>query len=456
MLEKLKYLRNHLAGKRVGVVGLGIVGKAVAAHLLKAGAHVIALDTRDVMFPGIEVVKADTSDAKHLDAALQGIVLLIISPGVDPRTPLVQQALVHGIAVCGELALIDRFPARLLSITGTNGKSTTTALAGAMLQACGAKTFVGGNLGDPVIAWVDAKKLTDVAVLELSSYQLETAHDFRSDVAVVLNVTPDHADRYHALSDYVAAKQRLLEQLKPNGIAILSADDPQVVAMQKSTQARTWWFSTEQRAVTHGVVWDPQRDEVRGYGDARALDGFSLQHPRLIGKHNRENSLAALLGTHALGYYEGLQTGYQAFQGLEHRLEFVAEINGVLFINDSKATNDAAAAIGVTAVNSMDRPIILLVGGRDKGAGYARLLQASQKHVKQIVAFGEAKDLVRNAFAPSIATHSCETMQEALEFARSQAQSGDVVLLSPACSSFDAFTNYSERGRVFKEWVLAA
>ncbi len=436
-------------GRRVGVLGLGVAGRAMALHLVRRGAVVVGAD-RKTSIPSADLLR-EHGIALRLgevgEDTLADVEVLVVSPGADPRQPAVQAALARGVPVLGELELVGRLPAKVVAITGTNGKSTTCALAGALLEGCGRQSFVGANFGEPVVSWVDAGAAADVAVLELSSFQLETSYRFAPDVAVVLNVTPDHLDRYDSIEDYALAKQRLLTNMSQSGVAVLSYDDPRVREMAKATRARVWWFATRAHDIPGDGAW-LSGGRLLARGEPADLDGFDLSHPRLLGRHNRENAIAALLVARALGIDDRAKLGsaYQGFAGLPHRLELVAEGGGVRFINDSKATNDDAAAIAVQAV---DGPILLLVGGRSKGGGYEALLRVACGKVRLAVAFGEAKDEIAAALGAHLDLVLAADLEDAFARAVAQARSGEVVLLAPACSSFDGFVDYTARGKAF-------
>ena len=440
-------------GRRIGVLGLGISGTAMALYLAHRGAHVVGLDQRThldddaLKAAGIELRLGPSVATGDLEA-------LALSPGAHPHQPLVQALLQAHKPVFGELELAGTLPAPVAAITGTNGKSTTTALLGALVQSLGKSAFVGGNLGEPILGWLDAGPPVDFAVLELSSYQLETAYHFAPEVGLVLNVTPDHLERYGDMGVYAAVKELLVRSVQRSGVTILNAADPLVRRMASSAQGRVWWFCTDDDIELPG-------DGVRLVGDtlvpSGALQDFgevSLRHPRLFGRHNRENALAAFLAAHALGLApqaRSLLPGYLSFEGLEHRLELAGEVQGVCYINDSKATNDSSAA---TALYAMDRPVILLAGGKDKGGGYQETVQAAQvAQVRLVVTFGAAAQKIAAAFADGPEIVVCKSMLQACQVAAERAQDGDAVLLAPACSSFDEFTNYEQRGRVFKAWV---
>lgn len=448
------------AGARVAVLGLGVAGRAMALHLRRRGAQVFGLDARPLGPAELpELVAAGVTLAGPATPALLAQMEgLCLAPGVDPRLPIVQATRTRGCPIFGELALAGRLPRPVLAITGTNGKSTTTELAAALVRGCGRSAFAGGNLGTPILTWLDAGAAADVAVLELSSYMLEEAEGFACDAAVILNLTPDHLERYADLAAYAAAKARLLTTLSTTGTAVLNADDPRVRALAVGCRARLLWFSARGAALPGDGVRLLDGAWI-GEGALAAWGGLELAQPHLLGQHNRENALAACLGIYALGLAgraAQLAPAYAAFAGLPHRLQRVGEVAGVTYINDSKATNDAAAATGVRAVVG---PLVLLVGGRDKGGGYAELLAAlSGRPLRAVVAYGAAAPILAAAFAagaPALPLHRAADLAAACAVARRLAQAGDTVLLSPACSSFDAFTDYTQRGAAFAGWVAA-
>lgn len=451
---KLADLLKHLRGRKVGVLGLGISGKAMAHHLLRHGATVLAADNNirvrvdELRSLGCQI-QLGATDASTF-ANVEG---LAISPGADSKQPAVQAVLDKGLPVFGELELCGSLPAKVAAVTGTNGKSTTTALLGTLVEGLGQRTFVGGNLGDPIVGWLDSGRVVDAAIVELSSYQLETAYHFRADVAVLLNLQPDHVERYASMHAYGLAKRRLIENQSADGIAVLNRDDAAVVDMAKHAGGRIWWFSTNDQPFDGDGAF-LSGDQMVPCGALQSFGPIDLYHERLFGRHNRENALAAILATWGLMgpqvQREDLLRAYRSFRGLEHRLEWVGESRGITFINDSKATNDQSAAVAVAA---LQKPIVLLVGGRDKHAGYSELLRNSKTKVRSVIAFGEARHVIAQAFAGHHDVHVCEKMQNGFEEATRLAQPGDVVLLSPACSSFDEFENYAHRGRVFKTLV---
>jgi UDP-N-acetylmuramoylalanine--D-glutamate ligase len=454
--RRLEEVLRSPASRPIGVLGLGIAGRAMALLLARRGAKVLGADLRadlkadDLRAAGIHVVLGPMGPT-----TFKSVELLVVSPGADTQQPAVRALIDRDVPICGELEIVTPLPATVAAVTGTNGKSTTTALLGALVKAAGSRAFVGGNLGEPIAGWILSVEPADIAVIELSSFQLETAYRFRADVGVMLNITPDHFDRYPDVEAYAHTKERLLENMNARGVAVLNADDARVVQMAKLVRGRTLWFSTASKSLPgDGAYVDG--DTLVPVGALESLGRFDLSHPRLFGRHNRENALAAMLAMYGLGLWRTettavLRRGYLEFQGLEHRLELVADKKDVRYINDSKATNDDAAAV---ALQAMDRPVILLAGGRDKGAGYGRLVQAAGK-VRLILTFGEAGPLIAAAFAAHPGLKRCKGMREAFELAVSLVQPGDVVLLAPACSSFDEFTDYKHRGKEFKRWVRA-
>ncbi len=437
-------------GRRVGVLGLGVIGTAMARHLAERGAEVVAADLRaDLAADELRDLGVELRLGAMQADCFDDVEAVAIGPGADPRQAAATRVLKSGRPLFGELELAGNLSVPFVGITGTNGKSTTTALLGALLQAAGRDPFVGGNLGDSLLVWLDSKIPRDTAVVELSSFQLETAYSLRADVGIMLNVTPDHFERYDDVLSYADVKQRLVENAD---VAVLNHDDPIVVAMANHTSGRVVWFSTVENSVPGDGLALGAGDRVVGCGQVSYLDGFDLAHPRLFGPHNRENALAALCAAHALGALAGqeqsVRRGYVEFSGLANRLEWVGEWNGVTFINDSKATNDESARVAVAA---MDKPVILLAGGRDKGTGYARLATAVGKNVKAVLAYGEAKEAVAAALSDHGRIERLASMRAAFARAVALCERGDVVLLAPACSSFDEFDNYVARGQVFRD-----
>ena len=441
----------ELAGKNFLVIGLARTGCACARFLAQRGAGVLVNDRRPAPELADEIGSlADLAIRYRLGteepAWLDDIDCVVPSPGVAPQNRLVREACARGIAVWSEIELAYRFfGAPIIAITGTNGKSTTTSLIGAMLEAGGHKVFTGGNLGAPFIGATGQN--WDWGVVEISSFQLEWTDIFRPRIAVLLNVTEDHLDRYSSFAAYRAAKERIFKAQTVADTAILNRDEPAVWQMRERIAGRVLSFGFSPAAVgviagSSEIVWrDGQVNEER----------FSLARVKLHGVHNVENMMAAVAVAKSAGLDRGIiQRTLENFPGLEHRLEFVREKDRVRYFNDSKGTNVGAV---VKSLASFEGPVILLAGGVDKGGDYAPLAEAVRRKVRRLVLFGSAREVIAGALGRLTQTVLVDDLEAALRDAAAHAQSGDVVLLSPACSSFDQFRNYAERGKFFKHLV---
>jgi UDP-N-acetylmuramoylalanine--D-glutamate ligase len=450
----------ELKDKRVLVVGLGKSGVASALFLKEHGARVTVSDTKsgDELRNEIPVLLdhgITVETGGHGERTFRGQDLIVVSPGVPVDAPLLVQARAMGEAVIGEIELAAQFlPGPILAITGSNGKTTTTTLTGEILTAAGLATLVGGNIGTPAISLAERAKPESVIVLEVSSFQLETIQKFRPKVAVVLNVTPDHLDRHRTFEAYVDAKSRIFENQRGDDFAVLNEDDPTCVTMAARTRAQVFWFS-RQKEVKLGA-W------VRE-GNILFRDGAGLQKKAqreimlvseipLKGAHNLENVLAAVCAGALMGCApEKIRQAVRDFKAVEHRLEFVATIRGVDYYNDSKATNVDAT---IKALESFPANIHLILGGKDKGSDYTVLNDLLRQRVKRVYTIGAAAAKIESQIKGAEVIHA-ETLENALRKAHAVAQPGDVVLLAPACASFDQFKNYEHRGQVFKETVHA-
>jgi UDP-N-acetylmuramoylalanine--D-glutamate ligase len=472
----------ELKDKRVLVVGLGKSGVASALFLKAHGARVAVSDTKsgDELRNEIPVLLdhgVTVETGGHGDRTFRGQDMIVVSPGVPADAPPLVQARAQGVKVIGEIELAAHFlPGPIVAITGSNGKTTTTTLAGEIMTAAGFPALVGGNIGTPAISLVERAQAETVIVLEVSSFQLETIQTFRPKVAVVLNVTPDHLDRHRTFEAYTDAKARIFENQQASDFTVLNADDPTCVAMATRTRAQVFWFS-RQKEVQHGAE---VRDGAIVFRDARAA-GKEVK-PRLSagpdsvfigpserqtimlvseiplkGAHNLENVLAAVCAGVLMGCApEKIRQAVREFKAVEHRLEFVASIGGVDYYNDSKATNVDAT---IKALESFPANIHLILGGKDKGSDYTVLNDLLRKRVKRVYTIGAAAAKIESQIvsskggAPEIVR--AETLEHALRKAHAAAQPGDVVLLAPACASFDQFKNYEHRGQAFKEIVRA-
>jgi UDP-N-acetylmuramoylalanine--D-glutamate ligase len=440
----------ELKGKKVLVVGIARTGVEAARFAARQGARVIVTDRKEVQelqhelasLAGLAVTYRPGSE---LSACLEGTDYVVPSPGVPPENALLREACRRQIEILSEIELAARFiETPLIAITGTNGKSTTTSLIGEILKASGMRVFVGGNIGTPLIRFVSDR--WDCGVVEISSFQLEWTKRFRPKVAVLLNLSEDHLDRYAGFAAYCAAKERIFSQQQADDTAILNRDDPWVWRARKRIKARVISFGWD--AVPDGVFAAP--DKVI-WKEQTGAEAFSLERVKLTGVHNVENVMAAVAAAKVIGAdSRAIRQAIESFRGLEHRLEFVCEKNGVRYYNDSKGTNVGAV---VKSLMSFSTPVILLAGGVDKHGDYGILADEIRRTVKKLVLFGAARERIRDCLGHLTDTVAAASFADAVREAYLSATRGDAVLLSPACSSFDMFQNYEERGRVFKELV---
>jgi UDP-N-acetylmuramoylalanine--D-glutamate ligase len=377
--------------------------------------------------------------------------LIVVSPGVPLNTPELAQVRSFGLPVIGELELAARFlNGRMLAITGSNGKTTTTALVGEILVKAGFPTLVGGNIGVPVVGLIEDSTDDTWSVLEVSSFQLESTDRFHPTIAVILNITPDHLDRHGSFENYALAKERIFAAQDEHDFVILNADNERAAEAAARSTASVYWFSIE-HPVAQGAWLENGYVVYRPAMDAETERVMPLSEIPLKGAHNVENVLAAVVASRLAGApAEAIRQAVQSFQAVEHRLEFVATINGVDFYNDSKATNVDATA---KAVAAFDSGIHLILGGKDKGSSYAQMGQLLRSRVRAVYTIGSAAAKIESELRGIVPIQSCETLDNAVSAAGAAARPGEVVLLAPACSSFDQFENYEHRGRVFKELV---
>jgi UDP-N-acetylmuramoylalanine--D-glutamate ligase len=448
----------ELNGKRVLVVGLGKSGVASALFMKAHGARVTVSDTKsgDELRNEIPVLLdhgITVETGGHGDRTFRGQDLIVVSPGVPVDAPPLVQARSLGESVIGEIELAAQFlPGPIIAITGSNGKTTTTTLTGEIMMAGGFPALVGGNIGTPAISLAERAKPETVIVLEISSFQLETVQTFRPKVAVVLNVTPDHLDRHRTFEIYTDAKARIFENQVPDDYAVLNADDPTCVEMGKRIRAQVFWFS-RQREVKRGA-W--VRDGNVVFRDAEGQrEILQVSEIPLKGAHNLENVLAAVSAGVLMGCApDKIREAVRNFKAVEHRLEFVATVRGVDYYNDSKATNVDAT---IKALESFPANIHLILGGKDKGSDYTVLKDLLRQRVKRVYTIGAAATKIESQIVSSKTggpevVHA-ETLENAIGKASVAAQPGDIVLLAPACASFDQFKSYEHRGKMFKEIV---
>lgn len=442
----------ELRNKRVMVLGLARTGRETARFLAQRGANVLVSDVRPAAdlkaeLDGLAGLRIEYRLGGQNLNWLEGVDMVVPSPGVPANNIFLQEAGRRGAEIISEIELAYRFLSLpLMAVTGTNGKSTTTTLIGEILKASGMKAFVGGNLGTPLIACESAS--WDWGVAEVSSFQLEWVKSFRPRIAVLLNLSEDHLERYPDLAAYGRAKGRIFAAQQEEDVAVLNRDDPRVWAMRQ--QLRSKVVSIGLSEVRNGVFVD--RDTIV-WRDGEREERFPLSGVKIKGVHNVQNMMAAIAATKAIGVEQDIiEKTLEAFPGLEHRLEFIREKDGVRYFNDSKATNVGAVE---KSLASFSEPVILLAGGVDKGGDYRPLQDYIRQRVRRLVLFGAAKDTIAEALGHLTETVIVTDLAAAVRDAAAHAQPGDVVLLSPACSSFDMFRNYAERGTAFKTWVHA-
>jgi UDP-N-acetylmuramoylalanine--D-glutamate ligase len=443
----------ELKNKRVLVVGLARTGVATALFCAAHGADVTATDSRGEAEIGEEIAKLRAETVKlelggHQEQTFLEQDLIIPSPGVPADAPLLQAARAKGVTIWSEIELAYRFRrGKLIGITGSNGKTTTTSLVEHILRAASFPTILAGNIGTPLISCVERMTNDTVTVVELSSFQLELIHTFRTDISVFLNLTPDHLDRHHSMELYSKAKARIFENQGEEDFAILNADDPATTPLAP-TRPHVYWFSRKQRAAQGAFL---RGDDIVFRNDGREEVVLKREEVPLPGAHNLENVLAAIAATRIAGASaKAVAEGVRSFAGVEHRLEFVAEINGVRYYNDSKATNVDAT---LKALGAFSGRILVILGGKDKGSDYTALQGPLRERAILALLIGAAADKISNQIDGSVAIERAGTLERAVEIASHTARPGDVVLLAPACASFDQFENYEHRGRVFKALV---
>jgi UDP-N-acetylmuramoylalanine--D-glutamate ligase len=443
-----------LANKRVLVVGLGKSGVASALFLKKHGARVTVSDAKpeDQLRSEIPLLLdhgITVETGGHGDRTFRGQDLIVVSPGVPVDAPHLVQARALGEPVIGEIELAARFlPGPIVAITGSNGKTTTTTLVGEILGAGGLPTVVGGNIGTPAISLVERATANTWAVLEVSSFQLETVQTFRPRIAVILNITPDHLDRHRTFEAYAGAKARIFENQQSDDFAVLNEDDPACVNLAKRVNAQLFWFS-RQKEVQRGAWLSGGRILFRDA--ARQQEIMLVADIPLKGAHNVENALAGVCVGMLVGSSpERIREAIRNFKAVEHRLEFVARIRNVDYYNDSKATNVDAT---IKALESFPANIHLILGGKDKGSDYSVLNDLLRRRVKRVYTIGAAAAKIESQIKEAADIFHAETLEKAIRRAAQDAKPNDIVLLAPACASFDQFDSYEHRGKVFKDVV---
>jgi UDP-N-acetylmuramoylalanine--D-glutamate ligase len=439
-------------GRRVTVVGAARSGVAAAELLVRRGAVVTLTDVREQIDDADQLRAAGVvlELGGHQPGTFAGADLIVLSPGVPSRQPLIESARRTGIPVIGELELASRWVrGRIVAITGTKGKSTTTTLTGRMLEAGGHHVLVGGNIGLALSAQVDQSTEDTIHVVEASSFQLESVELFRPWIAVLLNFSPDHLDRHATIDEYADAKARVFVNQAPSDWAVLNADDPGTLALAAQGRARRLLFSLTGE-LAEGVLLAGDRIVRRGSTGDEPL--VPLTSVKLLGRHLVADVVAAAAVSSIIGVDSHSMTkAVEGFTGLEHALEPVAEIGGVRFVNDSKATNIEAAR---RSIESFDEGVVVILGGRFKGGDFRDLIEPLSSRRATVVAIGEARPKIVEALGPSSVVREAADMAAAVRTAFASAAPGQTVVLAPACASFDMFRDYAERGRVFKQEVL--
>ena len=437
-----------LAGKKALVVGLAKSGLASIELLAKNGAVVCATDCLGLTeLPGVAgfLDRFGVPFERQSDSAFKDQDLIVLSPGVPADLEPLEAARRRGVDVIGEVELAGQFlRGKIIGVTGSNGKTTTTALIGHILGESGVPVQVGGNIGTPVAAMVGSSRDGQWNVLELSSFQLETIRAFRVDIGVVLNVTPDHLDRHYTFENYQAAKARMLETQRETDFAVLNADDATCLRYSTMTRGRTIWFSSSRRLATG--LW---LEAGRVMFDGQLL--LPASDIPIRGLHNVENTMAAASAARLAGLeLEAISSAVRSFQGVEHRLEYVRTVKGVDFYNDSKATNVDAT---LKALAAFPHGLWVILGGKDKGSDYTPLRDPLSRTARGVMLIGAAAPIISAHLAGSVPLIECGALETAVHEAFTRSAPGDTVLLAPACASFDQFLNYEQRGRVFKDLV---
>lgn len=444
----------ELANQNTLIVGLGKSGIAAGRFLKNKGACVTITDKADEKELSAYLATARESGiemelGRHEIASFETADLIVVSPGVPHTIEPIIRAKHRGVPVIGEIELAYQFIREpIIAITGTNGKTTTTELVGEMLESSGFKVFVGGNIGNALIGYADQEEKAEIVVAEVSSFQLDTIDTFKPKVAVLLNITEDHLDRYPDFQAYAAAKGRIFENQQADDTAVLNGSDTIIRTLSKDIKSRKFFFNCHEAGEAGARI--NGQTMIIGLSPETEIE-IDLSAIKLTGRHNMENAAAACLAALAAGgTIAGIQSALMKFKGLAHRLEYVDTIDNIKYFDDSKATNVGAVA---RALESFRNPVVLIMGGRDKGGSYHVLKDLVERHTKALILLGEAKERIKSALGHIVPTREASTMKEAVLLARQAAVPGDAILLSCACSSFDMYRSYAERGEAFRRVV---
>jgi len=443
-----------LTGKEIVIIGMARSGMAAAEFLWKRGVHVTLSDSRPAAALESEIRLLNERNIQyetggHSTELFDSAELIVVSPGVPLSIPVLRQAAQTGKTLISEIELASRYlRGKVIAITGTNGKTTTTTLIGEILRTVGFPVQVGGNIGTPLISLVESSTADTWSVVELSSFQLEAVPTFRPDIAVILNITPDHLDRYASFEAYAQTKLNIFENQVSSDFAVLNHEDPNLQKAAGNVHSQVFWFSGSNKlkcgtyAMGGQIVFDSGK---------KCEWVMACHEVPLKGRHNIENVAAAITAARLAGIPSGsIAESVRNFKAVEHRLEPVAEIDGVRFFNDSKATNVDAT---IKALEAFESGVILILGGRDKGGDFKMLSRLLQERGKSVILLGEASDKIRTQLEETVPMTQARSMDDAVKLAFQQAAPGNTVLLAPACASFDMFQNYEHRGREFKAAV---
>ena len=446
---------EHIPGSHIAVLGAGKSGLAVSRLLLRKGAKVFLSEEKssyelEMVCEELAQSGLDYELGGNTERVYTGRDIMVLSPGIGLDNPIVIEAKKRSVYITGELEMAYRFcKSPIIAVTGTNGKSTTTAMIENIYCTADRPVLAGGNLGIPFSEFVDKTSPDITVVLEISSYQLETIETFHPKAAIILNITPDHILRHKTMEEYIRCKFRIGENQNPADRLILNMNDPILASAHIPGNATRLWFNNTLGVRRGTGVID---NTLYLFGDNERVPIFSVKDIPVPGSHNVDNALAAAAASFFLGVTpEEIALGLRTFKGLEHRLEYVNTINGITFVNDSKATNIDSLMI---ALSSFDKPVILIAGGRDKGSDLSVANELIKSRVKRMILLGEAADRMEKAWSPYVPIlERVKTFADGVHTAFTRAVSGDTILLSPGCASFDMFTNFEERGYIFKELV---
>lgn len=456
---------SKFKGKRVLIVGFGISGVAVARYMCKQGAKVVVSDAKQKndlaeSLKACQELKIEYDLGKHTPKYFHEAELIVVSPGVPLNIKPLEEAREKGVPITTEVELAaSAIKEPLIGVTGTNGKTTTTALLGEIFKADTRQCFVGGNIGKPLLDYITDSEQAECVVAELSSFQLELTERMVPAVAVFTNIDQDHLDRYPTMEDYIAAKKRLLRVCDRNSFVVLNFDDPVVARFADENPGKLLWYTKrdpmqiggEFAEQFRGVYYTAATNEIIERIGTKE-ERYDVSKLRLFGDHNKENVMAAVCAARAMGVRPAaIQKVINEFQGVQHRLEYVRRKDGVFFINDSKATN--VSSLYRSLMSFKKNPIILLAGGRDKDMDFTPLQDLVKRRCKILILVGEAKEKINRALGDFTETYLVGTFEEAVLLAYQKSRTGDIILLSPGCASFDMFRNYEERGDYFKKLV---